>query len=173
VAAASHAVSVLFDDELLTFNRVIGVVRRRNLATQEFGLGPSERAGVLRLTFFVQADEASAERLLRQLEKTHGVRRAAVFSAAEAVAGAVTLVKVGARPEDRAAVLAVLAQFHATLVDEGAEAVIAAVGCGRDPAPLVQALERFGVLELARSGAVLRSAAASRPALTHSPEAVL
>ena len=28
--AGSHAISVLLDDDLLTFNRVIGVVRRRN-----------------------------------------------------------------------------------------------------------------------------------------------
>lgn len=171
---ASHAVSVLFDDEILTFNRVIGVVRRRNLVTTEFAVGPSERAGVLRLTFFVQADDANAERLLHQLEKTHGVRDAAVFAAAEAVAGEVALVKVSARPAQRAAVLAVLGEFQASVLEEGAEAVIAAVGCGRDTGALVRALERFGVLELARSGAVLRSTGASRPALTHSsPEAVL
>lgn len=166
--------SVLFDDEILTFNRVIGVVRRRNLPTTEFAVGPSERAGTLRLTFFVAADEATAERLLRQLEKTHGVRHAAVFAAAEAVAGEVALVKVSARPEQRAAVLAVLSQFHASLVDNGAEAVIAAVGCGRDAAALLRALQEFGVLEFARSGAMLRSTRAARPTLTHSaPEAVL
>jgi acetolactate synthase-1/3 small subunit len=169
----SHAVSVLFDDEILTFNRVIGVVRRRNLATTEFAVGPSEQAGALRLTFFIQSDDANAERLLRQLEKTHGVQRAAVFLAAEAIMGEVALVKVRARPDQRGAVLAVLSEFHAAVLDEGPDAVIAAVGCGRDTAALVRALQSFGVLELARSGAVLRSAA-SRPVLTHSsPEAVL
>lgn len=171
--ATSYAVSVLFDDEILTFNRVVGVVRRRNLETTEFGLGPSERAGALRLTFFVQADEADAERLLRQLEKTHGVRDAAVFTSAEAVAGEVALIKVNARAHERAAVLAVLSDYHASVVDEGPETVIA-VGCGQDAAALVRALEPFGVLELARSGALLRRAGRSRPVLTHSSsEAVL
>jgi acetolactate synthase I/III small subunit len=170
----SHAVSVLFDDEILTFNRVIGVVRRRNLPTMDFAVGPSERPGTLRLTFFVEADAANADRLLRQLEKTYGVRQAAVFTAADAVAGEVALVKVNARPEQRAAVLAVLSEFGASLVDEGPDALIAAAGCGRDAAALVRALQGFGVLELARSGAVLRRSGASHPALTHpSPEAVL
>ncbi len=70
---ASHGVAVLLDDDLLAFNRVIGVVRRRNLPVAGITVGPTERPGELRLAFFLQADDGSAERLLRQLEKTHGV----------------------------------------------------------------------------------------------------
>jgi acetolactate synthase regulatory subunit len=75
---ASHAVTVLLDDDLLTFNRVIGVVRRRNLPVAGLRIGPGEPTG-LRFSFFVQADDGNAERLLRQLEKVHGVRHVAVL----------------------------------------------------------------------------------------------
>ena len=78
---ASRAVSVLLDDELLAFNRAIGVVRRRNLPVQGITVGPSGQPGVLRLAFFMQADDANAVRLLRQLEKAHGVRSVAVTPA--------------------------------------------------------------------------------------------
>ena len=44
-------------------------------------VGPSGRPGVLRLAFFMQADDANAVRLLRQLEKAHGVREVAVTAA--------------------------------------------------------------------------------------------
>ena len=78
---ASHAVSVLLDDNLVAFNRAIGVVRRRNLPVEGITVGPSGRPGVLRLAFFMQADDANAVRLLRQLEKAHGVREVAVTAA--------------------------------------------------------------------------------------------
>jgi acetolactate synthase small subunit len=76
---ASHAVRVMIDDDLLAFNRAIGVVRRRNLPVAEITVGPSGQPGVLRLRFVMQADDANAERLLRQLEKAHGVRGVEVF----------------------------------------------------------------------------------------------
>ena len=76
---ASHAVAVLLDDDLLVFNRVVGVVRRRNLPVGGLRVGAGDQAGVLRLSFFVQADEGNAERLLRQLEKAHGVRHVEVL----------------------------------------------------------------------------------------------
>jgi acetolactate synthase small subunit len=76
--SSSHTVAVLLDEDLLTFNRVIGVVRRRNLPVAGITVGPSGRPGQLRLTFLVTTDDANAERLLRQLEKAHGVREAQV-----------------------------------------------------------------------------------------------
>jgi acetolactate synthase small subunit len=71
---ASYAVQVVFEDDLLVFNRVIGVVRRRNLPVEGIRVGPADQEGRLRLNFVLQADDANAERLLRQLEKAHGVR---------------------------------------------------------------------------------------------------
>jgi acetolactate synthase small subunit len=76
---ASHAVAVLLDDDLLALNRVIGVVRRRNLPVTGLRIGPGEPAGVLRFSCFVQTDDGNAERLLRQLEKAHGVRHVEVL----------------------------------------------------------------------------------------------
>ncbi|HZQ59984.1 MAG TPA: hypothetical protein VFC24_01470 [Casimicrobiaceae bacterium] len=76
----SRSVIVLLDDDLLVFQRVIGVVRRRNLPVRGLRAEPSESPGAppggLRLSFFIQTDEATAERLLHQLAKAHGVRRA-------------------------------------------------------------------------------------------------
>jgi acetolactate synthase small subunit len=71
---ASHGVVVLLDDDLLAFNRVVGVVRRSNRPVEGIQVGPAPQPGVLRFSFFVQADDANADRLLRQLEKAHGVR---------------------------------------------------------------------------------------------------
>jgi len=173
---ASHAVAVLLDDDLVTFNRVVGVVRRRNLPITGITVGPSQMAGVSRLTFFTEADDAAAERMLRQLEKTFGVRAATIYGADDAVVREVALVKVRSLPAARADLLNVLSQFRATTVAERDGACIVEVaGDATRTAACVQALERFGILEIARSGAVaLRglngatpSPARSAPAAPH------
>ena len=175
--ARAHAISVLLDDDLLTFNRVIGVVRRRNVPISELAASASQTPGVSRLTFIMQADDANADRLVRQLQKSFGVRHAVMFPAEDAVTREIALIKVRTDPGDRAAFLAVVSQFGAAVVDEGPGACIVEIaGAAARTESCIQALERFGILEIARSGAIaMRSADGSSPSpAPHNPsEAVL
>ena len=172
--AASHAISVLLGNDLLAFNRAIGVVRRRNLPIESIAVGASQVPGVSRLTFMLRADEASADRLVRQLQKTFGVREAVMFPAEDAVAREVALIKVNAPARDRADLLAVVSQFKAAVVAEGPGVCIVEIaGSASLTASLIGALERFGILEIARSGAVvLRGADGRPPSPTHPSETV-
>jgi acetolactate synthase I/III small subunit len=174
--ALSHAISVLLDDDLLTFNRVIGVVRRRNVPIASIAAGASRTPGASRLTFIMQADQASADRLVRQLQKSFGVREAMMFPAEDAVTREIALIKVRTGARDRAALQAVVSQFEAAVVDEGADACILEIaGAAARTESFIRALERFGIIEIARSGAVaMLSAASSSPSPAHNPsEAVL
>ncbi|HUL02351.1 MAG TPA: acetolactate synthase small subunit [Gemmatimonadales bacterium] len=152
---ASHAVAVLLDDDLVTFNRVVGVVRRRNLPITGIAVGPSHMTGVSRLTFFTEADDAAADRLVRQLEKTFGVRAAALYRADDAVVREVALIKLRALPAARADLLAALSAAGATLVAErDGTCIVEIAGESARTDACLQALDRFGILEVARSGAV-------------------
>ena len=175
--ALSHAISVLLDDDLLTFNRVIGVVRRRNVPIASIAAGATQVPGVSRLTFIMQADEASANRLVQQLRKSFGVREAVMFPAEDAVTREIALIKVRAFPADRADLLAVVTQFEAAVVDEGAGVCIVEIaGAATRTESCIRALDRFGILEIARSGAVAMLGAAGSspsPAPNHPSEVVL
>jgi acetolactate synthase-1/3 small subunit len=174
--ALSHAISVLLDDDLLTFNRVIGVVRRRNVPIASIAAGATQAPGVSRLTFIMQADEASADRLVRQLQKSFGVRRAVMFPAEDAVTREIALIKVRSGAGSRADLRAVVSQFAAAVVDEGADACIVEIaGAAARTESCIGALERFGILEIARSGAVaMLSAASSSPSpAPHNPSEVM
>ena len=70
----SHNVAVLLDDALLTLNRAVGVLRRRNVAIERLALRPSDTAGVSRLTFVLKTDPATADRVVQQFHKIVGVR---------------------------------------------------------------------------------------------------
>src|SRR5258705_10855625 len=99
--APAHAISVLLEADLLAFNRAIGVARRRNLPIESIAVGPSQVPGMSRLTFIMQGDEANADRLVKQLQKTFGVRDAVMFPADGAVVREVALIKVRASRGDR------------------------------------------------------------------------
>ena len=175
--APSHAISVLLDDDLLTFNRVIGVVRRRNVPIASIAAGATQAPGVSRLTFIMQADAASADRLVRQLQKSFGVRDAVMFPAEDAITREIALIKVRTVAVDRADLLAVVSQFEAAVVDEGAGACIVEIaGAAARTESCIRALERFGILEVARRGAVAMLGAAGSspsPAPNTPSEAVL
>jgi ketol-acid reductoisomerase len=63
----SHVVIVVLDDTLLTLNRVVGVLRRRNIAVTQLTV----RDG--RMTFALKTDAATADRVVQQLRKVAGV----------------------------------------------------------------------------------------------------
>lgn len=175
--ALSYAITVLLDDDLLTFNRVVGVVRRRNVPIAGLAMGASQVPGVSRLSFIMEADEANADRLVRQLQKSFGVRHAAMFPAGDAVTREIALIKVRTAATDRAGLVAVVSQFEAAVVEESPGAcIIAMSGAAARIESCIRALERYGILEVARSGAVaMRSGAASSssPAPHNPSEAVL
>ena len=70
----AHRVSVLLDDALLTLNRAVGVLRRRNVPVEGLEVGPSGTAGVARLRFVITGDDATADRVVQQFHKMLGVR---------------------------------------------------------------------------------------------------
>jgi len=105
------------------------------------------------------------------------VRHAAMCPADDAVTREIALIKVRMDPADHAAFLAVVSQFEAVVVDEGPGACIVEIaGAAARTDSCVQALERFGILEIVRSGTVAmrRAADASPSPAPHNPsEAVL
>jgi acetolactate synthase-1/3 small subunit len=175
--APAHAISILIDNDLLALNRAIGVVRRRNLPIASIAVGPSQLGGVSRLTLMVQGDQATADRIAQQLQKTFGVRDAAVFPADGAVSREVALIKVRAAAADRPALLAVVSGCGAAVVDEGpGVCIVQLTGEAADADACVRALERFGILEVARSGAIAlpgTQTAPSSPSPRNPSEAVL
>jgi acetolactate synthase-1/3 small subunit len=150
-----RAITVLLEDRLITFNRVVGLVRRRNLPVRSIAVGPTVTPGVSRLTIMIHSDEATAERAVQQLEKVVGVRQAAAFPAREGVTRELALVKVRATGDRYAELLDVVQLYHASVVDDNPGATIVELtGSEAFVLSCIRALERFEILEVARSGAV-------------------
>jgi len=153
--SATHALTVLLEDRLITFNRAVGLLRRRNLPVRSIAVGPTATPGVSRLTIMMHSDEATAGRAVQHLQKMIGVREAAAFPARDGVARELALVKVRASPERYGELLDVVQLYHAAIIDDAPDATIVEL-TGSEAFVLsgLRALERFDVVEVARSGTV-------------------
>jgi acetolactate synthase-1/3 small subunit len=151
----TRAVSVLLEDRLITFNRAVGLIRRRNLPVRSIAVGPTTTPGVSRLTIMIQADEATANRAVQQLQKVIGVREAAAFAAQDGVARELALVKVRAPAARYGELLDVVQLYHASVIDDTPDAVIVELtGSEAFVLSCIRALERFEILDVVRSGAI-------------------
>lgn len=167
--SATQAVTVLLDDRLINLNRAVGLLRRRNLPVRSLAVGPTGTPGISRLTIMIQSDDATADRAVKHIQKMVGVRQAVALPTADTVAREMALVKVRAPGERYGELLDVVQLYRATVVDDTPEAVIIEL-TGAEAFVLsgIRALERFDILELARSGSIaLESGAPPAPAATH------
>ena len=153
--SATHALTVLLEDRLITFNRAVGLLRRRNLPVRSIAVGPTATPGVSRLTIMMHSDDATADRAVQHLQKMIGVREAAAFPARDGVARELALVKVRASAERYGELLDVVQLYHAAIIDDAPDAMIVEL-TGSDAFVLsgLRALERFEVVEVARTGTV-------------------
>jgi acetolactate synthase I/III small subunit len=152
---ASRAVAVLLEDRLITFTRAVGLLRRRNLPVRSIAVGPTAVPGLSRLTIMMQSDETTADRAAQHLQKLIGVREAVAFPARDGVARELALVKVRAAADRYGELLDVIQLYHAAVIDDSPEAMIVELtGSEAFVLSCLRALERFEILEVARTGAV-------------------
>jgi acetolactate synthase I/III small subunit len=151
----ARAVSVLLEDRWITLNRAVGLIRRRNLPVRSLAVGPTGTPGLSRLTIMIHSDTATADRAVQHLQKVVGVRAAMAFPAQEGVVRELALVKVRAPHERYGELLDVVQLYNASVVDDSADAMIVELsGSEAFVLSCIRALERFGVVEVARSGTI-------------------
>jgi acetolactate synthase-1/3 small subunit len=151
----ARAVSVLLEDRWITLNRAVGLIRRRNLPVRSLAVGPTSTPGLSRLTIMIHSDTATADRAVQHLQKVVGVRAAVAFPAGEGVVRELALVKVRAPHERYGELLDVVQLYNASVVDDSADAMIVELsGSEAFVLSCIRALERFGIVEVARSGTI-------------------
>ena len=103
----------------------------------------------------MQSDSATANRAVQHLQKVVGVHSAVAFPAGDGVTRELALVKVRASPERSAELLDVVQLYNASVVDDSPDALIVELsGSEAFVLSCIRAFERFGVVEIARSGTV-------------------
>jgi acetolactate synthase-1/3 small subunit len=103
----------------------------------------------------IHSDSAAADRAVQHLQKMIGVRAAVAFPSREGVVRERALVKVRAPHERYAELLDIVQLYNASVVDDSPEAMIVELtGSEAFVLSCIRALERFDVIEVARSGTI-------------------
>jgi acetolactate synthase-1/3 small subunit len=107
------------------------------------------------MTIVVYVEGHSLEQVIRQLDKLVNVIHIAELKLDDSVQAELLLVKISATSKNRFDVDAVLETYGAVIVDEDSESLtVEATGDAAKISDLLNALERFGIRELAQSGLV-------------------
>jgi acetolactate synthase-1/3 small subunit len=159
-----YCVTVILDEKLVTLNAAVGLLRRRNLPVRSVTFGPHVTEGRSRLSAMIEADDDAARRVALLFEKLVGVDEARAVAASDTVSRELAIIRVRPQAGDYGELLDVLNLYHAAVLEEGPDGLVAEL-TGPDAFVLscLRAIERFGVLDVARSGAVAIERPADRP----------
>jgi acetolactate synthase I/III small subunit len=150
-----HTLSVLVEDQPGVLARIAGLFSRRGFNIESLAVGPTEHAGVSRMTIMVNVAELPLEQVTKQLNKLVNVLKIVELEPGQSVQRELLLVKVRADQETRSQVLETVQLFRAKVVDVSPDSVvIEATGNADKLEALLRVLEPFGVKELVQSGMV-------------------
>jgi acetolactate synthase-1/3 small subunit len=150
-----HTLSVLVEDQPGVLARIASLFARRGFNIESLAVGPTETAGISRMTIVVNVAESPLEQVTKQLNKLINVLKIVELDNSAAVQRELLLVKVKADSNTRSVILETVALFRAKVVDVSTDAItIEATGNHDKIQALLKVLEEYGIKELVQSGMV-------------------
>jgi acetolactate synthase-1/3 small subunit len=150
-----HVLSLLVEDRPGLLTRVAGLFARRSFNITSLAVGPTEIAGLSRITVVVDVDEQPLEQVTKQLNKLINVIKIVELDPAQAVQREHLLVKVKVDNTTRSQILEAVTLFRARVVDVATDAlVIEVTGDSGKVQAFLRVLEPYGIRELAQSGLI-------------------
>ena len=160
-----HTIIALVEDKPGVLNRIASKWRQRGFNIESLAVGHSEKPGLSRMTFVVDAD-TNADQVVKQLDKLVDVVDIRDVSHEDIVAREMALIKIRADSTHRSQIIEIADIFKAEIVDVAPDAIIVeATGDDKKIDSLVDLLKDYEIIELVRTGrvAMLRGAAVSHP----------
>ncbi|WP_022662724.1 acetolactate synthase small subunit [Paucidesulfovibrio longus] len=149
-----HTLSVTVENEPGVLSRVAGLFSGRGFNIESLNVGPTLEPGVSRMTITTEGDEQIIEQIVKQLRKLVTVIKVRDLTELKAVAREMVLVKVNAEEGKRAEILRIVDIFRCKVVDVSLDEVtIECTGDAGKIEAIIDLLTRFGIKEIARTGA--------------------
>ena len=160
-----HTIIALVEDRPGVLNRIASKWRQRGFNIESLAVGHSEKPGLSRMTFVVDAD-TNAEQVVKQLDKLVDVVDIRDISHEDIVSRELAMIKIRADRTHRSQVIEVADIFKAEIIDVAPDSIIIeATGDETKIDSLVELLQDYEIIELVRTGrvAMLRGSAVSHP----------
>lgn len=148
-----HTISVLVENKFGVLARIAGMFSGRGFNIDSLNVAPTHDASLSRITTVLKGDEAALDLCVKQLRKLVNVVEVVDFKEGQAVARELILVKVKADTKTRPEIVQIADIFRAKIVNLNHESlIIELTGDDEKVTALLNLLEPFGILELARTG---------------------
>ena len=150
-----HTISVLVENKFGVLARVAGMFSGRGFNIDSLNVAPTHDPELSRITVVLKGDDTSLDLAIKQLRKLVNVVDVADYKAGEAVIRELLLVKVAADSSVRAEIMQICDIFRTKIVNVSeTDVIIELTGDEGKVAAFLNLVEPFGILELARTGAL-------------------
>jgi len=154
-SSMKHTRSVLVENESGVLTRIAGLVARRGFNIESLSVGPAEQKNISRITMVVPGDDKTIEQLTKQLYKLINVRKVQDITTLPNVGRELMLLKVRFTEETRTEIMDIAKVFNARIVDLASKCLtIEVTGEPEKILALEQLLQKFGILEIAKTGKI-------------------
>jgi acetolactate synthase-1/3 small subunit len=154
-AHTQHTISVLVEDKPGVLTRVAGLFAARGFNIDSLAVGPTETAGVSRMTVVVDVEMKPLEQVTKQLNKLINVIKILEHDRGSAVERELMLVKVRAAGDHRQRVMEIASVFRVNVVDVTHSTItLEASGKPDKLQALLELVADFGIVELSRTGRI-------------------
>ena len=150
-----HTLSVLVENESGVLTRIAGLFARRGFNIESLSVGPAEQKNISRITMVVPGDDKTIEQLTKQLYKLINVRKVQDITTLPNVGRELMLLKVRFTEETRTEIMDIAKVYNARIVDLASKCLtIEVTGEPEKILALEQLLQKFGILEIAKTGKI-------------------
>jgi acetolactate synthase-1/3 small subunit len=150
-----HYLSLMVDNRPGVLSRIVGLFSGRGFNIESLCVAETVEANVSRITLVTRGDMMIIEQIEKQLNKLINVIKVTDLTNRNFVQRDMALVKVRARPENRAEILRMVDIFRGKIVDVGTEYFTVEVtgDLGKVKA-FLKLLKPMGIKEIARTGTI-------------------
>ncbi len=150
-----HILSIMVDNEPGVLSRIAGLFSGRGFNIESLCVAETTDPLVSRITLVTSGDMGFVEQIKKQLNKLVNVIKVIDFSDAAFVQREMALIKVRAKPENRAEILRMVDIFRSRVVDVGMEFYTLEMTGDEDKVTaFLNLLKPMGIKEIARTGAI-------------------
>jgi acetolactate synthase I/III small subunit len=150
-----HILSILVENQPGVLSRVAGLFSGRGFNIESLCVAETTDPMVSRMTLVTNGDMGVVEQVKKQLNKLVNVLKVVDFTGANFVQREMALIKVRAKPENRAEILRMVDIFRCRIVDVGAEYyTVELTGDEGKMKAFLNLLKPMGIKEIARTGAL-------------------
>ena len=150
-----HTISVLVENQFGVLARVSGLFSGRGFNIDSLNVAPTHDATLSRITVVLKGDDSALDQVTKQLRKLINVVEVIDFKEGQAVQRELLLAKVKADGKTRSEIMQICDIFRAKIVNVSHDSVIVELtGDEGKTAAFLKLIEAFGIVELARTGAL-------------------